>query len=143
VTDADEADVWVEGTLEINTNAVGDVPAGGLALAGDKPLFSAVKAGYAESDQGGSSKDADDLDDSGDNLAVNETFVSTTITPTYAEGDQGGSLKDGNLTFDGTYKYTYDVWPLTRRPGGCRLRRALFRVHPASRERYTVLWFYW
>jgi hypothetical protein len=95
VDSTDEATIWVEGTLEINTNAVGDVPAGGLALAGEKPLSSVVKAGYDGNAD-------DDLDDAGDNLAVNETFGSTTITPTYDH--------NGNLTFDGTFKYTYDVW---------------------------------
>jgi len=49
----------------------------------------------------------DDLDDAGDDLVISETFSGTTITPTYDD--------NGNLTFDGTYKYTYDAWNRTRR----------------------------
>jgi YD repeat-containing protein len=44
----------------------------------------------------------DDIDDAGDDLVVSSPFGSTAITPSHDD--------NGNLTDDGTYKYTYDAW---------------------------------
>jgi RHS repeat-associated protein len=44
----------------------------------------------------------DDIDDAGDDLVVTSPFGSTAITPSHDD--------NGNLTDDGTYKYTYDAW---------------------------------
>jgi hypothetical protein len=44
----------------------------------------------------------DDIDDAGDDLVVTSPFGSTAITPSHDDS--------GNLTDDGTYKYTYDAW---------------------------------
>ncbi|MCK4658817.1 MAG: hypothetical protein KAV82_04780, partial [Phycisphaerae bacterium] len=85
---------WVDNTLEINTNG-SELAAGGVALASEKAKFDNVKVGYDNNSD-------DDIDDAGDDLIANETFAATTITPTYDNS--------GNLTDDGTYKYTYDPW---------------------------------
>jgi YD repeat-containing protein len=44
----------------------------------------------------------DDIDDAGDDLVITSPFGSTAITPSHDD--------NGNLTDDGTYKYTYDAW---------------------------------
>jgi RHS repeat-associated protein len=87
----DDVEVWVGGTSKIvDTNGL-DVPTGNVALAGEKAIFDNVKVGY---DTGS--------DDVIDDYVVNETFGGTDITPTYDD--------NGNLTFDGSFKYTYDAW---------------------------------
>jgi len=66
-----------------------------MAIASQKAEFSALKVGY--------DNNADnDIDDGGDDLVVSNPFGTTSITPTHDD--------NGNLTFDGTYKYTYDAW---------------------------------
>jgi hypothetical protein len=71
------------------------IEAGGIALAAERAGFDNVKVGYDNNAD-------DDIDDAGDDLVVSDDFSGTTITPTYDS--------NGNLTFDGTYKYTYDAW---------------------------------
>jgi RHS repeat-associated protein len=66
-----------------------------LALAGEKAKFAALKVGYDGNAD-------DDIDDAGDDLVVSSPFGSTAITPSHDD--------NGNLTDDGTYKYTYDAW---------------------------------
>jgi len=95
VTAGDEASVWVEGTLEFDTTGVSSVSAGGVALASEKAQFAALKVGYDNNAD-------DDIDDGGDDLVVASPFGSTSITPTHDD--------NGNLTFDGSFKYTYDAW---------------------------------
>jgi RHS repeat-associated protein len=87
----DDVEVWLGGSSKIvDTNGL-DVAAGNVALAGEKAIFDNVKVGY---DTGS--------DDVIDDYVVNETFGGTDITPTYDD--------NGNLTFDGSFKYTYDAW---------------------------------
>jgi RHS repeat-associated protein len=95
VTGGDQADVWVEGTQEFTSESVSAVAAGGVALAGEKAKFAALKVGYDGNAD-------DDIDDAGDDLVVTSPFGSTAITPSHDD--------NGNLTDDGTYKYTYDAW---------------------------------
>jgi hypothetical protein len=95
VTGGDQADVWVEGTQEFTSESVSAVAAGGVALAGEKAKFAALKVGYDGTAD-------DDIDDAGDDLVVTSPFGSTAITPSHDDS--------GNLTDDGTYKYTYDAW---------------------------------
>jgi hypothetical protein len=100
ITSGDEASDWVEGTLQITYTEGLKNTSGGVALAGEKAIFDNVLVGYDTNED-------NDLDPENEGLVVNETFAGTTITPTYDH--------NGNLTFDGTYKHTYDAWPLTTR----------------------------
>jgi hypothetical protein len=72
----------------------------------EKAKFAALKVGYDGNAD-------DDIDDAGDDLVVSSPFGSTAITPSHDD--------NGNLTDDGTYKYTYDAWnhpaDRTRLPG--------------------------
>jgi len=86
---------WVGATEEINTSGLSDLAFGGVALAASKAKFDNVKVGYDNNAD-------DDIDDGGDDLVLSETFSSAALTPGYDA--------NGNLTDDGTYKYTYDAW---------------------------------
>ena len=86
---------WVGATEEINTSGLSDLAFGGVALAANKAKFDNVKVGYDNNAD-------DDIDDGGDDLVLSETFSGTAITPGYDA--------NGNLTDDGSYKYTYDPW---------------------------------
>jgi hypothetical protein len=95
VTSVDAASIWVDANLRLGNNALTEIEAGGIALAGEKARFDNVKVGYDNNADG-------DIDDAGDDLVANDDFGGTTITPTHDH--------NGNLTFDGTYRYTYDAW---------------------------------
>ena len=81
---------WVDGTLKIDTTD-SDLTTGTVALAGEKDIFDNVKAGYDTNS-----------DNAIDNYIVDEAFGSTSVTVTHDSA--------GNLTYDGTYRYTYDPW---------------------------------
>jgi hypothetical protein len=91
---------WTDGTLRV-TVTDGDLASGGAALAAEKAYFEDLKVVY--------DANTDGVVDVGKDVVVNEDFGGNTITPTYDN--------NGNLTYDGTYKYTYDAWPLTRQSG--------------------------
>ncbi len=57
----------------------------------EKAIFDNVAVGYDNN-----------ADDTIDYYVINETFGGTSITPTHDYA--------GNLTYDGTYRYTYDAW---------------------------------
>ena len=57
----------------------------------EKAIFDNVAVGYDNN-----------ADDTIDYYVINETFGGTSITPTHDHA--------GNLTYDGTYRYTYDAW---------------------------------
>ena len=62
-----------------------------------------LKIGYdTERDQCGSVKADDDILDVGDDLLMNETFASTSVTVTHDHA--------GNLVDDGVFVYRYDAW---------------------------------
>ncbi len=81
---------WVGGSLKINTTD-STLSGGTVALAGEKAIFDNVAVGYDNN-----------ADDTIDYYVINETFGGTSITPTHDYA--------GNLTYDGTYRYTYDAW---------------------------------
>jgi RHS repeat-associated protein len=86
---------WVgTGDPKISTTD-SDLTAGGFALASHKAEYSNVVVFYDANANNAYDSDTD-------NLVVNETFSGTAITPTHDDA--------GNLTNDGTYKYTYDAW---------------------------------
>ena len=85
---------WVDGTLKINLidRTFG---AGGVAFGGDQPKIDNLKIGYDVTGD-------DDIDDAGDQVVINETFGSTSVTVSHDDA--------GNLIDDGLLDYTYDAW---------------------------------
>jgi len=93
--------VWVDAALKLNTTDASRPP-GGVAFGG-VASFDNLKIGYdTQRDQYGSVKADDDIDDAGDDLVVNETFASTSVTVVHDDA--------GNLVDDGVFVYQYDAW---------------------------------
>jgi len=86
--------VWVAGTLEINTTD-SSIREGGLAFGGTAATFDNLKVGHDNNAN-------DRVNDSGDDLFVDEAFGSTSKSVAHD--------KAGNLVDDGAFWYKYDAW---------------------------------
>ncbi len=89
---------WVDGTLKIDTTD-SDLATGTVALAGEKAIFDTACAQCGSMQEAGYDTNSDNAIDS---YIVDEAFDSTSVTVTHDNA--------GNLTYDGTYRYTYDPW---------------------------------
>jgi len=104
-TSGSDYTVWVDGVQKLNSTITSMMSYGTVALAGQSPKFSNVKAGY--------DNNADnDIDDAGDDLVISDTFGSTTTTlnTNHTDGSDDGWDPAGNLIIDEFFIYTYDAW---------------------------------
>ncbi|UCC29851.1 MAG: RHS repeat-associated core domain-containing protein [Phycisphaerales bacterium] len=85
---------WVDGSLEIDATDSTHA-AGGVAMASDTAVYANLKIGYDNNSD-------DDIDDTGDDIVVDDDLSGDSVT---ASHDHAGNMID-----DGYFRYVYDAW---------------------------------